>query len=41
MLLNKSFILSSSYFLDGDSGVVVLVKAILSLSISTYLSHLK
>lgn len=39
--LNKSFILSSSYFLDGASGGVVLVKEILSPSISTYLSHLK
>ena len=39
--LNKSFILSSSYFLDGASGGVVLVKEILSPSTSTYLSHLK
>ena len=39
--LNRSFILSLSYFLDGASGGVVLVKEILSPSISTYLSHLK
>lgn len=39
--LNKYFILSSSYFLDGASGGVVLVKEILSPSTSTYLSHLK
>lgn len=39
--LNKYFILSSSYFLDGASGGVVLVKEILSSSTSTYLSHLK
>ena len=39
--LNKSFILSSSYFLDSASGGVVLVKEILSPSTSTYLSYLK
>ena len=39
--LNKSVILSSSYFLGGASDGVVLAKEILSPSTSTYLSHLK
>ena len=37
--LNKSVILSSSYFLDGASGGVALVKEILNPSISTYSPH--
>lgn len=39
--LNKSVILSSSDFLDGASGGVVLVKEIFSHSNSANLSHLK
>ena len=39
--LNKSVILSSSDFLDGASGGVVLVKEIFSPSNSANLSHLK
>lgn len=37
--LNKSFVLSSSDFLDGASGGVALVKEILNPSISTYSPH--